>query len=516
MNDHNNNVEATSLGSFISVSGVSLVLFFFILFKKLSYGSKKATSTTTTLPKVPEVPGLPLIGNLLQLKEKKPHKTFLKWAQIYGPIYSIKTGATNMVVLNNTDVAKEAMVTRFSSISTRKLSNALTVLTEDKCMVAVSDYGEFHRIVKRHLITNVLSANAQKKHRNNRDIMMQNLSNKFRSHLENHPLESVNFRDILESELFGVALKQGVGKDVESIYVEEFGTTLSREDIFNILVVDMMKGAIDVDWRDFFPYLKWIPNKTFENRIHQLQFRRKAVTNALIKEQKKRIASGEAVDCYLDFLLPEGQTLTEDQINILVWETIIETADTTMVTTEWAMYELAKDPSRQDRLFKEIQLICGTEKVREEHLSQLRYLGSVVHETLRKYCPVPVIPPRYAHEDTQIGGYHIPAGTEIAINIYGCNMDKNQWESPEEWKPERFLDEKYDVSDLYKTMAFGAGKRVCAGSLQASLIACTTIGRLVQEFEWSLKGEEEAKVTTVGLTSRKLEPLYALLKPRSK
>lgn len=54
-----------------------------------------------------EIPGLPLIGNLLQLKEKKPHKTFAKWAEKYGPIYSIRTGASTVIVLNSTDVAKE-------------------------------------------------------------------------------------------------------------------------------------------------------------------------------------------------------------------------------------------------------------------------------------------------------------------------------------------------------------------------------------------------------------------------
>ena len=56
-------------------------------------------------------------------------------------------------------------------------------------------------------------------------------------------------------------------------------------------------------------------------------------------------------------------------------------------------------------------------------------------------------------------------------------MDKNHWENPEEWNPDRFLDEKYDPLDLHKTMAFGTGKRVCAGSLQAMLLACAAIGR---------------------------------------
>jgi len=55
----------------------------------------------------------------------------------------------------------QAMVTRFSSISTRKLSNALTILTSDKRMVATSDYNEFHKTVKKHILANVLGAAAQ-------------------------------------------------------------------------------------------------------------------------------------------------------------------------------------------------------------------------------------------------------------------------------------------------------------------------------------------------------------------
>lgn len=56
-----------------------------------------------------EVPGLPVIGNLLQMTEKKPHKTFTKWAETYGPIYSIKTGANTIVVLSSNELAKEVI-----------------------------------------------------------------------------------------------------------------------------------------------------------------------------------------------------------------------------------------------------------------------------------------------------------------------------------------------------------------------------------------------------------------------
>ncbi|CAK8535578.1 unnamed protein product [Lathyrus sativus] len=491
----------------LSLGFFSLFLFFFLL--------KRSTHKHSKLSHVPVVPGLPVIGNLLQLKEKKPHKTFTKMAHKYGPIFSIKAGSSKIIVLNTAQLAKEAMVTRYSSISKRKLSTALTILTSDKCMVAMSDYNDFHKMVKKHILASVLGANAQKRLRFHREVMMENMSRKFNEHVKTLSDSAVDFRKIFVSELFGLALKQALGNDIESIYVEDLTTTLSREDLYNTLVVDFMEGAIEVDWRDFFPYLKWIPNKSFEMKIRKVDRQRKIIMKALINEQKKRLASGKGLYCYYDYLVSEAKEVTEEQMIMLLWEPIIETSDTTLVTTEWAMYELAKNKNHQDRLYEELLNVCGHEKVTDEELSKLPYLGAVFHETLRKHSPVPIVPLRYVEEDTELGGYHVPAGSEIAINIYGCNMDSDLWENPDQWIPERFLDEKYAQADLYKTMAFGGGKRVCAGSLQAMLIACTAIGRLVQEFEWELGHGEEENVDTMGLTTHRLHPLLVKLKPRN-
>ncbi|KAK0577078.1 hypothetical protein LWI29_027560 [Acer saccharum] len=99
-------------------------------------------------------------------------------------------------------------------------------------MVSISDYDGFHKMAKRHLLSNVLGANAQKWHRSHRDTMIGNISSRLHAQRRN---------------------VQGLGKDVEPIYVKELGTTLSKEEIYKTLVTDIMGGAIDVDWRDFFP-----------------------------------------------------------------------------------------------------------------------------------------------------------------------------------------------------------------------------------------------------------------------
>ena len=89
---------------------------------------------------------------------------------------------------------------------------------------------------------------------------------------------------------------QALGEDVSSVYVEEFGKDISKEEIYRATVVDMMMCAIEVDWRDFFPYLSWVPNRSFETRVLTTEGRRTAVMRALINQQKKRIARGEVTE----------------------------------------------------------------------------------------------------------------------------------------------------------------------------------------------------------------------------
>uniref|UniRef100_A0A0D3GI05 Ent-kaurene oxidase n=1 Tax=Oryza barthii TaxID=65489 RepID=A0A0D3GI05_9ORYZ len=349
------------------------------------------------------------------------------------------------------------MVAKFSSISTRKLSKALTVLSHDKSMVATSDSGDFHKMGKRYIMLSMLGTSAQKQFRDTRDMIINNMLSTLHQLVKDDPHAPLIFRDVFKDELFRLSMIQSLGEDVSSVYVDEFGRDISKEEIYNATVTDMMMCAIEVDWRDFFPYLSWVPNKSFETRVFTTESRRTAVMRALIKQQKERIVRGEA---------------------------LIEAADTTLVTTEWAMYELAKNPDKQarniERLYQEIREVCGDEAVTEEHLPWLPYLNAMV------------------------------------INLYGCNMNKKEWESPEEWAPERFAGGRFKVADMYKTMAFGAGRRVCAGSLQATHIACAAIARFVQEFGWRLREGDEEKVDTVQLTAYKLHPLHVHLTPRGR
>eukprot|EP01018_Ginkgo_biloba_P040909 Gb_05787 [translate_table: standard] len=454
----------------------------------------------------PAMPGLPIVGNLLQLKEKHPYNHFREWAKKYGPIYSIRIGANPVVVINSSKIAKEAMVTNYQSINTRKLPHSIRVLSGEKTMIAMSDYDQYHLMSKKLILKHLLGNTAlkQKQSRILRENMLEKIMDSVHAHVKANSAgssEGLEVRQTFVNELFPFAVKQVIGRDMESLYVEELGGKLSKWQLYDILVEDVMKGAVEIDWRDFFPYLSWVPNKRVEGSLKQMDIRRNAVVRTIVEEQKKLLASGKEVNCFLDILITEAKHLTSRQVEMSMWEPIVEASDTTGVT---------------DRLYKELQEVCGDKTVTEDDLPKLKYLNAVFHETLRKHPPVRIAPLRYVHEDVQIGGFGVPAGWQIAINIYGCNHNEEEWENANEFKPERFLEEnKRELVDLYRTMTFGAGKRVCTGSVQATLLGSITVARFVQEFQWDLPLGDDDLSDTVSLTTHKLHPFKAIVIPRS-
>lgn len=74
----------------------------------------------------------------------------------------------------------------------------------------------------------------------------------------------------------------------DDIEVPELGVRMGTWEIFQALVVDPLHAVIDVDWRDFFPALRWIPNRRVENWVRSVDYRRNCIMKALIRAQRQR------------------------------------------------------------------------------------------------------------------------------------------------------------------------------------------------------------------------------------
>lgn len=90
----------------------------------------------------------------------------------------------------------------------------------------------------------------------------------------------------------------------------------------------------------------------------------------------------------------------------------------------------------------------------------LPYTQSTILELLRCACVAPLSLPRVATRDITVLGYSIPRGTEIWVNEWAINRDRNVWNKPHDFNPARFLDDSGRVDPKLKEsiISFGEGR----------------------------------------------------------
>ncbi|XP_039034796.1 cytochrome P450 81D11-like [Hibiscus syriacus] len=226
------------------------------------------------------------------------------------------------------------------------------------------------------------------------------------------------------------------------------------------------------------------------------------------------------IDHLLNLQQSDPHYYTDEIIKGLMLVLIFAGTDTSAVTLEWAMSNLLNHPEVLRRAKAEIDSEIGEENlIDESDLPKLKYLQSIIHETLRLYPAVPLLLPHVPSSDCTIGGYDVPRGTIVLVNAWSIHRDPNSWEDPTSFKPERFEnDEKLGGDDdlgTHKLMPFGLGRRACPGAGQAQRVVGLTLGALIQCFEWErIDGKVIDMVEGRGGTMPKAHPLKALCKAR--
>ncbi|GFY86919.1 hypothetical protein Acr_05g0005580 [Actinidia rufa] len=151
-------------------------------------------------------------------------------------------------------------------------------------------------------------------------------------------------------------------------------------------------------------------------------------------------------------------------------------------------------------------------------MKNLVYLQAIVKESLRLYPPAQLLPPRETTEDCNVGGYHVPAGTRLFINIWKLHRDPHWWLDPLEFRPDRFLTTHKDVDvrgKHFELLPFGSGRRACPGISFALQVVQFTLARLLQAFEIATPcGELVDMTASFGFTNVMETPLEVVLAPR--
>ena len=155
--------------------------------------------------------------------------------------------------------------------------------------------------------------------------------------------------------------------------------------------------------------------------------------------------------------------------------------ETSASALTWTFLQLSRYPAAVRGIAQEVDRVVGDAPLRFEHLTALEYTGRVLDETMRLYPPI-WTNERVAGEDDEIGGYHIPKGTMVAVSTWLLHRNPRLWEHPQRFDPERFLPERSKERSRYAFVPFGVGPRTCVGNhfatMQAKVMLATVVRRL--------------------------------------
>lgn len=159
--------------------------------------------------------------------------------------------------------------------------------------------------------------------------------------------------------------------------------------------------------------------------------------------------------------------------------------ETTAGTLTSALTVLSIHPEIQLKMHQEAIKICGKNDPTYSHLNQLHYICAVVHETLRMFPPVSVIP-KMVSGDQKLGQYIIPGETRIAVHVGAIHRNPINFEDPDTFKPERWIQEDGTFNNSIKLLTFSDGARACIGKQFARVEMVFAMCLFAQRWKWSL------------------------------
>jgi cytochrome P450 len=260
-----------------------------------------------------------------------------------------------------------------------------------------------------------------------------------------------------------------------------FGTDLTGEaDIVGeSLEVVINHFMSPMRWFRFFDYLPLPSSRRYWRAIGLID----EIIYRIIRRHRE---SGQDTGDLLSRLLAArdeqgGGGMTDRQLRDEVVTLVLAGHETTALVLFYSFYLLAQAPESAERLAAELREVLGDRLPTAADVPRLQYTEWVVRESMRLYPPAWGIA-REALADCEIGGYHVPKGTQLFMVQRLVHRDRRWFEDPETFKPERWDNDLIKRLPRCAYFPFGDGPRICIGNHFAMMEAVLIVATISRRF----------------------------------
>ncbi|KAB2036117.1 hypothetical protein ES319_D04G201200v1 [Gossypium barbadense] len=441
----------------------------------------------------PEPDGaLPFIGHLhLFGKNQLLHRIFADMADKHGPAFLIRLGVRRALVVNNWEVAKECFTTNDKVFSTRPKSIAVKYMGYDYKMLGFAPYGPYWRNMRSLAMVELLSIRRLELLKHVRDNEIGSfIKELYEQSVKNGGVALLEMKERIGDLATNIIVRMVAGKRYHGTSEESRRFQKALSDFFYLAGLFLASDTI--------PFLGWLDVVMgnigkIKRTAKELDF---AIGSWVNEHRERRLDKG--IEGNQDFI--DAMLSIMDENNVPIQE-----ADVTIKANCLAQEELDIHVGKQ-------------RQVEESDIANLVYLQAIIKETLRLYPATPVSVAREAMDDCTVAGFHIPAGTQLLLNLWNLHRDPGIWHKPLDFLSERFLSDHANIDvrgQKFELIPFGAGRRICPGITFALYFQHLALARLLHGFEWGTVSDKSVDMSErPGIIVPKTTPLEVTLTPK--
>ena len=405
---------------------------------------------------------LPIIGNLATFAKdiNRAPQNLAELSRQYGNVIGIKLGSYNAVILNGSDAIKEAFIKNADSFSGRpKFMMLLNKLSKNRGVLFT--HGPLWKASRRFALSNLRDFGMGKR---SIEAKIQEEAFEICKEFENSSGKPFNVKTLVQ---------EGVSNIICSIC---FGERFEYQDKIFAQLMGLIEalGTSRAFWSpaNFIPVLGFLTKFGYGNSeglVKALSDIESWITER-VKEHRTSFDS-ENIRDFIDVYLKEEQSGIKSNLEVtnivyIIRDLFIAGTETTNTSIRWLLLIMLYFPEVQRKCQEELDANIGEKTPELADREKLPYIEAVIHESLRFRTVAPMGALHVTEKNTTLYNYTIPKDTVIISNLYTCHTDPNLWESPQEFRPERWIrDGRFQQNKHF--ISFSTGPRVCLGETLA-------------------------------------------------